>query len=127
MPRPTEYSATEDAIILSTAGMPADVTNRLLEERGFEPRNANAINLRRSRLKRTSVAADDMSVDRLSAYHAELRVRLANLDEMRAATADELGRITRLLQESLDQVAIELGAFRAEEPAPASRQDRAES
>ena len=113
MGRTPSYKPAEDAIILTTSGMPAEETNARLVAAGFEERSPNALKQRRYYLRRNEVGpgGDDGHASVLSATLARRRVLTLQLEQNAAereqieqhitAVNAEIRRLLGAVQEEL--------------------------
>lgn len=94
MPRPPTFTPGEDSILRDTAGLPAEETNRLLEEAGFRRRPPAALKRRRHYLLSGSSRAEDENE-----LMRELRHRQALTREQERLT-EELAAVQQAIEVS---------------------------
>jgi hypothetical protein len=94
VPRPPTFTPGEDSILRDTAGLPAEETNRLLEEAGFWRRPPAALKRRRHYLLSGSSRADDENE-----LMRELRHRQGLTREQERLT-EELATVHRSIEAS---------------------------
>lgn len=112
--RPTRYSPTEDAIILSTAHTAAEETNRQLREAGFEERSPNAIKVRRHYLQHrvpkptTQEDKDESALTAALVKRKRLTAELAANEQAQEQIKSQLAEVNAVIHGLLAKLKDEL-------------------